>query len=74
MNIQDFLSLKDGEQVRYKGDTLYGFPDTDTILTRSNSWLDDDNTVKFTFVHNNGSKDWHFFAADDIEVIKGELA
>lgn len=74
MDSKDFLALKDGDQVRYIGHGRNGWPETGTILTRKEVWLDDDKTVKLTFVDDLGLNVWSFFAANEVEVIKGELA
>lgn len=68
MNSDELMSLKKGDQVLYSGsaDSLYGIR-KGHLLTRGESWMDDDLTVVFTYKTQAGSIEEHFFGVDDIE-------
>lgn len=68
MNNAEFLALEKGATVIYNGslDSLYGIS-KGHILTRSESWMDDDHTICFTYTTSGGSEIDHFFSVDEIE-------
>lgn len=68
MNHAEMLELKKGDQVLYAGtlDSLYNI-ENGHLLTRGESWMDDDHTVEFTYMNQAGSEKAHFFAAEDIK-------
>lgn len=68
MNHAEMLELKKGDQVLYSGelDSLYNIKNGH-LLTRGESWMDDDHTVEFTYTTQAGSEQAHFFAAEDIK-------
>lgn len=69
MNTLELLTIKKGDQVTYNGSnrSLYEGISRGTILTRGESWMDDEHTVEFTYTTQNGSKHTHFFGVEDIE-------
>lgn len=68
MTSSELIALKKGDQVSYTGsfDSLYGIQ-KGHLLTRSESWMDDDVTVAFKYENQAGSALEHFFGVDDIE-------
>lgn len=74
---QEMLDLKDGDQVCYIGtkeeEMIDAFPPTGTVVSRKATWLCCDDSVNFEWSID-GVSDYHFFKADELEFIKGELA
>lgn len=69
----EMIALKERDQVVYNGNSDHYtafYPNAGTVLTRTKSWLDDDFTVRFEFIDQNGDTDHHFFSAEDIDFIK----
>lgn len=68
MNKEQMMGLKKGDQVLYAGtlDSLYNI-ENGHLLTRGDSWMDDDHTVEFTYTTQGGSEQAHFFDAEDIK-------
>lgn len=73
MDQKTFESLSKGDKVVYTTPLVpgltkaCGFPPVGTVLTRHSEWMDDENTRQFTFQKEDGSIDFHFFAASEIE-------
>lgn len=67
MTEEDFKALKEGDTVTYIGDdhNIYGVKNG-AVLTRKESWLDDDNSIAFNYVNSLGST-FHFFSSEDIK-------
>lgn len=68
MTNAEFLALEKGAEVIYNGtlDSLYGI-EKGVVLTRSESWMDDDHTISFSYVTSGGSQLEHFFSVREIE-------
>lgn len=67
MKNSEFLALEKGATVIYNGslDDLYGIS-KGHVLTRSESWMDDDLTICFSYTIEGEEVD-HFFSVDEIE-------
>lgn len=68
----EFEALKSGDKVVFNKVYNFDFQDLESgaVLTRQEGWLDDNSTVRFTFTDTNGETDYHFFSADQVELIK----
>lgn len=68
----EFEALKNGDKVvfnNWHGFTFHSL-ETGDILTRKETWMDDESTVGFEFTDKQGSDDWHFFSAEEISSIE----
>lgn len=67
MTNDELKALKEGDTVTFIGGNknMYNI-DNGTILTRKESWLDDDHSLAFTYDGILGNA-FHFFQAEDIK-------
>lgn len=67
MTVDEFKALKDGDKVTFNGNEsdYYGIY-SGSVLTRKESWLDDDNSLAFSYNGTHGDT-FHFFTIDDIQ-------
>lgn len=67
MTNDELKALKEGDTVTFIGgnENMYNI-DNGTILTRKESWLDDDHSLAFTYDGRFGNT-FHFFKAEDIK-------
>lgn len=63
-------ALKNGDKIVYNDSLGFRTCEKGLVLTRDKCWLDDDSSVRFTFTTSNGSDDFHFFCAEELDLIK----
>lgn len=66
----EFEALKSGDKVIYNDSLGYQTCEEGLVLTRKEGWLDDECTARFTFTTSNGTNDYHFFSAEELDLIK----
>lgn len=69
MTNEEFLLLKDGSTLTYNGSRNHVYADLSkgAVITRESNWMDCDSSIAFSYVDDNGFKDFHFFRLDDIQ-------